>query len=142
MADFIYPAVFTPDEEGGGFVVTFPDVPEALTQGDTVEECLSEAVDCLEEAIAGYISAGLRIPVASKVREGQHAIQLPALMALKAAMHSTMMEVHISNVALGKKLGVNEKEVRRWRDPHHGTRLPTMERALAALGKQLVIQVR
>jgi len=142
MADFIYPAVFTPDEEGGGFIVTFPDVPEALTQGDTVEECLSEAVDCLEEAIAGYISEGLPIPVASMVSEGQHAIQLPALMALKAAMHSTMLEVHISNVALGKKMGVNEKEVRRWRDPHHGTRLPTMERALAALGKQVVIQIR
>ena len=142
MADFIYPAVFTPDPEGGGFVVTFPDVPEALTQGDTVEECLFEAVDCLEEAIAGYICGGLPIPVASTVCEGQHAIQLPALMALKAAMHSTMAEVHISNVALGKKLGVNEKEVRRWRDPHHGTRLPTMERALAALGKQVVIQIR
>lgn len=141
MTRFTYPAVFTPDE-GGGFVVTFPDVPEALTQGETLEECMAEAVDCLEEAIATYIAQGLEIPAPSKIIKGQHGIRLPGLMALKAALHMSMLESNSTNVALGRLLGVDEKEVRRWRDPHHGTKLPTMERALAALGKEVDIQVR
>ena len=62
-------------------------------------------------------------------------------MALKAALHMTMLESNGSNVALSQQLGVDEKEVRRWRDPHHGTKLPTMERALAALGKEVEIRV-
>ena len=33
------------------FVVTFPDVPEAITQGETIEHCVSEASDTLEEVI-------------------------------------------------------------------------------------------
>ena len=33
-----YPARSSPDEIDGGFVETFPDVPEAITQGETLEE--------------------------------------------------------------------------------------------------------
>ena len=35
MDQFVYPAILTPDVQDGGFVVTFVDVPEAITQGDT-----------------------------------------------------------------------------------------------------------
>ena len=36
---YVYPCILTPDdEEGEGFVVTFPDVPEAITGGKTREE--------------------------------------------------------------------------------------------------------
>ena len=44
------PAVFAPDE-GGGFVVTFRDIPEAITQGDTLEEARAEAADALLTAM-------------------------------------------------------------------------------------------
>ena len=52
MTQFVYPALLTADEKDGGFVVTFPDLPEAITQGNSWEEALHEAADCLEEAIA------------------------------------------------------------------------------------------
>ena len=41
-----YPAVFEPAEEGG-FVITFPDVYEAITQGDDEREGLDMAQDAL-----------------------------------------------------------------------------------------------
>lgn len=37
-----FPAAFTPDEEDGGFGVTFRDLPEAITQGDSIGQGLSE----------------------------------------------------------------------------------------------------
>jgi len=52
-----YPAILTPDPEGG-FTVTFRDVPEAITEGDTREEALLRAEDALESALAMYIAAG------------------------------------------------------------------------------------
>ncbi|HHQ41620.1 MAG TPA: type II toxin-antitoxin system HicB family antitoxin, partial [Chromatiales bacterium] len=58
MYRFAYPARLTPDKQDGGYVVTFRDVPEAITQGDDLEGALREAADCLEEAIAGYIDDG------------------------------------------------------------------------------------
>ena len=38
----------TADERDGGFVVTFRDIPEAITQGKTVEDALVMAKDALE----------------------------------------------------------------------------------------------
>ena len=41
-----FPATLTPDPDGG-FTVTFRDVPEAITEGDTREEALLRAEDAL-----------------------------------------------------------------------------------------------
>ena len=50
-----YPAALIPDAQGR-FTVTFRDVPEAITEGDTREEALLRAEDALESALAMYIS--------------------------------------------------------------------------------------
>jgi antitoxin HicB len=41
-----YPVKLKPDS--GGFVVTFPDVPGAITEGDSKAEALHHALDALE----------------------------------------------------------------------------------------------
>jgi antitoxin HicB len=60
--ELAYPVTLTPDTIDGGFVVTFADIPEAITQGETMVEALTEAADALEEAIAGRIRRGDPIP--------------------------------------------------------------------------------
>lgn len=139
MQNFIYPATFTPDEAEGGFVVTFRDLPEAITQGETLEEALAEAMDCLEEAIANRIVMGLLIPLPTPIEEQEYAIPLSIQMAAKAALYLTIREVNITNVELAKRLHCDEKEVRRLLDPLHPSKLPRIEAALAAIGRQLVV---
>ncbi len=34
-----------PEDEGGGYMVTFPDLPGCLADGDTAEEAIAEARD-------------------------------------------------------------------------------------------------
>ena len=54
---YVYPCNLAPDvEEGRGFVVTFPDVPEAFTGAGTWEESLEMAEDALWGAMGGYVS--------------------------------------------------------------------------------------
>ncbi|MFL6234312.1 MAG: type II toxin-antitoxin system HicB family antitoxin, partial [Thermoanaerobaculia bacterium] len=60
--ELTYPVTLTPDGIDGGFVVTFADLPEAITQGETVTEALAEAADALEEAVAGRLRRGDPIP--------------------------------------------------------------------------------
>ena len=66
MERMIYPVKFTPDSVDGGFTVTCRDFPEVITQGDTPADCLAEAADCLEEAVASRIkrSADTTVPSA------------------------------------------------------------------------------
>ena len=120
MNRFTYPATLTPDEVDGGFTVTFRDVSEAITQGDTVEECLEEAADSLEEAIAGRIRCSDVIPSPTRCERGEYLVPVPLQTAMKAALYLAMQESGISKVELSRseerRVG---KECRsRW-SPYH-----------------------
>lgn len=141
MNRFTYPVVLTTDDVDGGFIVTFRDLPEAITQGDTVRECLTEAADCLEEAVVGRISRGNKIPLPSKAKKNEKLVPVPMQTAMKAALYQAMKESNISKSELARKMKTHEKEVRRILDPHHGTKFPTMERALFTLGKHVELHV-
>jgi len=134
MLRFTYPVTLTPDADDGGYVVIFQDLPEAITQGDTVEECMTEAADCLAEAIAARISDSEDIPQPTPSKE-QRSVACPIQMAIKAALYLAIRERGISKRELGRRLGVDEKSARRLLDPHYQARLPAMERALRVLGK-------
>ena len=141
MRSLAYPATLTPDREAGGFTVTFPDLPEAITQGQDRLDALEQAADCLEEAIAGRVRRGDEIPTASKTKASQTVIFVPPLMAAKAALYLAMREAKMSNVKLAKQLGCDEKDVRRMLDPRHSSRITALQAALAALGKRIVLAV-
>ena len=64
---------------------------------------------------------------------------VPAPMAAKAALYLAMREAKISNVELARRLGCDEKEVRRMLNPRHATKLPRIQAALEILGKRLVL---
>jgi antitoxin HicB len=141
MRTFVYPARFERGDKSGVLVVTFRNIPEAITQGNGEKDALWQAADCLEEAIAGRIADGREIPKASRAVRGEQLVPLPAPMAAKAALYLAMREAQMTNVGLARKLGCDEREVRRMLDPRHPTKLPRIEEALDALGRRLVVSV-
>ena len=52
-----------------------------------------------------------------------------------------MRDAGISRVELARRMGLNEKEVRRMLDPYHGTRSERLEQALAVLGRHAEVRV-
>ena len=64
MKKLFYPAVFHKAEEGG-FWISFPDIPECLTQGETMDEAYEMAVDALGLALTSRVEEGQPIPSAS-----------------------------------------------------------------------------
>ncbi len=141
MQTFVYSAYFTPDPDDGGYVVTFRDLPEAITQGEGIEHAMWEARDCLEEAIANRIAMDLPIPEPSKAQEGETRVALHAQMAAKASLYLALREAGMTKVELAYRLQCDEKSVRRLLDPLYSPRIARLERALEVLGKQLVIGV-
>lgn len=137
MHNFNYPALFKRDKKEGGFIITFRDIPEAITQAGSFDDCFVEAMDCLDEAIAGRIDDGIDIPSPSKKRPNEVFISVPAQTAIKAALYIAMNEENINKSELARRLQIDVKEVRRMLNPHHGTKLPSMERALSSLGRKI-----
>jgi antitoxin HicB len=141
MREFVYPARFAPDRKDGGFVVTFRDLPEAISQGESIEDCLEAAAGALQAALEGRIMDDLNIPKATKIKPGEHSIPVPVQTALKVALCLEMRQAAITRVELARRLQVDEKEVRRMLDPYHPTKADRLERALATLGRQVRLRV-
>jgi antitoxin HicB len=138
---FVYPSNVEPGEDGR-FLVTFPDVPGAATDGATLEEALLEAADCLDEAVANLIALGREIPRPSRPKRGQHRIALPAQMAAKAALYLSIQKAAITNSELARRIGCDVREVRRLLDPRHPSKIGRVEEALAAVGQCLGVELR
>ena len=142
---FVFPAKLTPARKmapgESGFVVTFRNLPEAITQGEDVTDALAQAADCLAEAVAARIRNDEDIPAPSRRAKGERPVALSAQMAAKAALYLAMGEARIGKSELARRLGCDEKDVRRLLDPRYGSKLPKIEAALVALGKRLEIVV-
>jgi len=141
MQLFTYPVMLTPDEVDGGYIVTCRDVPEVVTQGETIEGAISEAEGALEAAIEMRVEDAMNIPVPSAKRRGEHLARLPVGTAMKAALYVSMREQNVSKAELARRLGLDEKEARRMLDPKHVTKVPALERALHAPGKRIELVV-
>ena len=63
-----YPAVFHRAEEGG-FWVTFPDIPECMTQGEDMQEAYEMAADALGLSLTTIDNEGETLPKASSADE-------------------------------------------------------------------------
>lgn len=137
---YTYPCVLTPD--AGGFSVRFPDVPEALTCGESRTEAAAMAQDALAVALAGYVQARWDIPVPSAAASGQKLIAVPPVVAAKLALYTAMRAQGITNVALAARLGFSEAAVRKLVNPDHRSHIGQVENALRAVGRALVVEDR
>ena len=138
--DFAYPANLR--RSAGAFVVSFRDLPEALTQGDDLSDALLQAADCLDEAVANRVTHGLDIPAPSAARRGERLVPLPTQSAAQAAPELAMRDAGISKSELARRLGCDEKEARRLLDPRHPSKIERLEAALHAVGAALQIGLR
>ena len=137
---FVYPAHFRPDRTGE-ILVSFRDLPECLTSGTDEAEALTEAVDALEEAIAGRIKRGDDIPAPSTRRSGERRVAVPSGMAAKAALTLAFQESGLPGDEFAALAGTDEGSISRMLDPKHQTAPGHIERVLRVLGQQLVVEV-
>lgn len=66
MSKLFYPAIFHTAEEGG-FWVSFPDLPECLTEGDDIQQAYEMAVEALGLTLVGRKEERIEIPKPTQV---------------------------------------------------------------------------
>lgn len=136
-----YPAKFEPDLEAGGYVVTFRDIPEALTQGDDEAEAMAMAEDALVSAMDFYFEDKRPVPGPSEPQPGERMVALPASVAAKVLLLNEMLLQKVGPSELARRLGTIPQVVNRMMDLHHATKIDKVAQALGCLGKRLELQV-
>ena len=134
-----YPVTLEPAEEGG-FIVTFPDIPEAITQGEEEQDAMVWALDALQAMLDSYMEDKQRIPYPSPAN-GRPCVVLPVVVAGKVALYNTMLDAGKKKADLARILNLAPTLVDRLLSLRHKSRIEQIETALAVLGKKLVVDV-
>jgi antitoxin HicB len=137
-----YPARFVRDKETGGFVVTFPDVREAITEGESFEEAMQSAEEALELALTFYVEASKDLPKPGPLKRGMRMVSVPPLSEAKLILYEALRSAGIKKIELARRLRCSPSQVDRLLDIQHKSKLDQLQAAFAALGKRLSIHVQ
>ena len=132
-----YPVSFEPQPEGG-FTVTFPDFPEAITEGDTIEQARFNAAECLTLVLDVRMELEDSIPFPLPSKEVE-VVEPDAATQAALLVHLTRESEHKSLSELAYALGSSWPSVKRLENPRHSQTIKQLERAAAVLGKRLVL---
>ena len=119
------------------FFVSFPDIPEALTQGKTLEDALAMAKDALETALEFYFEDERTVPLPSKLENDQLVVELSPSLWAKVLLLNEMVVQNIRPADLARRLSVRPQEITRLMNLKHSTKIDTISSAFNAMGKSL-----
>jgi antitoxin HicB len=127
-------------QEGGEFLVTFPELEEAMTEGSSLEEALFNAEEALTLTLEGRIDEGQDVP-----RPVEDAEILPPLYLVfpspkvQAALLVRLIRSEKSLAELARSLETSWPAASRLEDPHHWSSLRQLTRVAEVFGGRLVL---
>lgn len=138
--DFAYPARLE-EESDGRYSVTFPDLPDAITQGEDRDDAIEMAADCLAETIGARIAERADVPAPSPPKRGQVRVVVPVYVAVKAALYVAMKEEGVSLSEMARTLEGQPVQVRRLLHPGRASSMKRIDRALSAIGRRVCVSL-
>lgn len=126
-------------KDGKFILATFPDIPEAITQGKNRAEALAMAKDALTLSMDFYFEDQRPVPMPSKPKPGQSVVELPVSVAAKVLLLNEMLRQKVRPIDLARRIGTTKQEVNRLTNLRHPTKIDRIDAALRALGKRLIL---
>lgn len=135
-----YPVIIEKSGDSS-FFVSFPDIPEALTQGNSLQDALAMGKDALETALEFYFEDERKVPLPSPQENGQLVVELSPSRWAKVLLLNEMVEQNMRPADLARKLSIRPQEVTRLMNLKHLTKIDTISSAFDAMGKKLEVVV-
>lgn len=134
---YCYPVELEPDDNDT-ILVTFPDVPGAITFGEDAADALARAVDALESMFIAHMSDREDIPKPSPAN-GRPTVSPTLLGSLKVAAYEAMRGRGWRKADLARAMGLNPRQIDRLLDLRHASTIAQLEQALAVCGKRVEV---
>ena len=122
------------EEDGDGFVATFPDLEGAITGGFTFKESIILAEDCLVVSLAAYIDCQEELPTPSKWTKGQELFTVQPLIAAQLDLYNAMREQGVTTPDLAKRMNLPEAHIERLISLDYKSSINEVVEALELLG--------
>ena len=121
----------------GSYLVSFVDLPDTFTEGETKEEALFNAVEVLSGMLAWRLEEANDVPAPSQ--KVKRALYIAPDAKTQSAMLLRLARGERSLSELARALETSWPSAQRLENPQHWPSLKTLDRAAAALGKRLVL---
>lgn len=141
---YTYPCNVERDEEEAeatgreAYTAEFPDVPAAITGGWSVAEVNGHLRDCLETALSICIDDNTTLPEPSEPAPGQVLVSVSPAVAAQFALHEAMLAQRVTAAVVARRIGMRPSRAGRLTDIFRPAKPDEIERALAALGLQMI----
>jgi antitoxin HicB len=128
----------TIEKEGGEFIVQFPDMPNIVTCGFSLEEALAMAKEALDGCMESDVVRGIEIPPPSF--EGGYPVQVATNIVV--AMRLRELRGSQSQTDIARRLGLSYQSYQRLENPRKSNpTIKTLERIAHVFGNELVVQL-
>jgi len=98
-------------EEGGGYLVEYPDIPGCMSDGETIEEAIANGREALRDCLDVFSESGRKVPK-PEVSAAQWRQRLPRTLYSKLTKQAELEGVSINSLvtaiiaeAIGARLG-------------------------------------
>lgn len=136
-----YPIQLTKDTNDT-LLVDFPDVPSLHTFGKDRDDALGRALDALKDYFWYAMRDREDIALPRRRRGVKDRVDVPAMVELKVRLYLMMREQGVNRAEMARRLHWNFERVARALNPHHDSKMGTMETAFGALGLEVDVQLK
>lgn len=140
MYKYQYPVALEDNDEGG-YILHFRDIPEINSEIWSLDELQNTAVGALITAAEICFEKKIPFPEPSKAAKDEKLVALPLSVVSKILLHKAMLSDNIRPSDLAKKMGTTPQEVNRILDLKHSTKIDTIQKAFRSFGHDLNVSV-
>lgn len=90
------------EDEGGGWLITFPDLPGCMSDGETIDEAVENGRDAFQSWMYVHLQNGLPVPVPGSAAEasGQFRLRAPKSLHARLAARARQEGVSMNTLAV------------------------------------------
>jgi antitoxin HicB len=134
--DIRYPAKIEKQSDGM-FYVSFRDLPDTFTEGESLEEALFNASEVLTGMLDWRLEKEKPIPEPTSARTGEYSVTPDAKTQAALLLRQARGDRSLSDLA--RAMETSWPSAQRLENPKHWPSLKSLDKAAAALGKKLVL---
>jgi antitoxin HicB len=127
-------------KEEGAFLVSFPDLENVNTYGDTLEEALKNAAEALNGSLETDFDRGYTLPE-PKARKGKHMHQVEVAPHIEIAYLLRKLRNNHSQKEIASKLGISPQAYQKLENPRKcNPTIKTLEKISSVMNKRLKVE--
>lgn len=139
IIDLTYGALI--EQDGDGYLVTFRDIENAFTGGDTLDEAIFNAQEVLDLMLLDRLEKDEEIPEPSDLKNGETAIAVSPEVAAPALLHILRTLNHFSMADVARTMGVTYQSYQKLESGKNLT-MKSLKKAASAMGSTVEIRLR